>query len=405
MRSKDKRYDEHAKGRKKTMFAFILAGGMILAAAAILFVMGMQEERNSTTEGVKENTKEEATQHSDEMKENEEAPPIEEEKEKPKDVRTSITISAAGDFTIGTDESFGYTGSFVEEADKNGLGHFVGGLNNIFAEDDLTTVNLETTFTKATQKADKKFRFKGDPSYVKILEMAGIEAVNLANNHIHDYLQQGYEDTITTLKNGQIGYFGYEHKYLKAVKGVNIGAVGYEGWRDDADTRAEVSEGIRSLKDQGAQIVVVHFHWGVERQYVPLESQRSLAKFAIDSGADLIIGHHPHVVQGIEEYKDKFIVYSMGNFMFGGNRNPSDKDTFVFQQTFHLVNGTLTNEKEIQVVPFSISSLPNRNDYQPTLLTGQEAARVKNKIIDVSNQISGSDWLVYEKNGESAKAE
>ena len=403
MGRKDERHGKRPSVRKRTVFVFVLVVGIILGASAILFKMGTGEEESSTIK--KDSTKEEAGQQDENNRKDKDEAPIPEEKKEPKEVRTSITISAAGDFTIGTDESFGYAGSFVDEADKNGLGHFVKGLNNIFAEDDLTTVNLETTFTKATQKADKKFRFKGDPSYVKILEMAGIEAVNLANNHIHDYLQQGYEDTIKTLQNGQIGYFGYDHQYLQAVKGVNIGAVGYEGWRDDADTRAEVSEGIRSLKDQGAQIVIVHFHWGVERQYVPLESQRSLAKYAIDSGADLIIGHHPHVVQGIEEYKDKFIVYSMGNFMFGGNRNPSDKDTFVFQQTFHLINGDLTNEKEIRIVPFSISSLPNRNDYQPTRLTGEEAERVKNKIIEVSGQISGTEWLVYEKDGETAGAE
>ena len=403
MGRKYERHGKRASVRKRTVFVFVLVVGIILGASAILFKMGTGEEESSTIK--KDSTKEEAGQQAENNRKDKDEAPIPEEKKEPKEVRTSITISAAGDFTIGTDESFGYAGSFVDEADKNGLGHFVKGLNNIFAEDDLTTVNLETTFTKATQKADKKFRFKGDPSYVKILEMAGIEAVNLANNHIHDYLQQGYEDTIKTLQNGQIGYFGYDHQYLQAVKGVNIGAVGYEGWRDDGDTRAEVSEGIRSLKDQGAQIVIVHFHWGVERQYVPLESQRSLAKYAIDSGADLIIGHHPHVVQGIEEYKDKFIVYSMGNFMFGGNRNPSDKDTFVFQQTFHLINGDLTNEKEIRIVPFSISSLPNRNDYQPTRLTGEEAERVKNKIIEVSGQISGTEWLVYEKDGETAGAE
>jgi poly-gamma-glutamate synthesis protein (capsule biosynthesis protein) len=82
--------------------------------------------------------------------------------------------------------------------------------------------------------------------------------------------------------------------------------------------------------------------------------------------------------------------------MFGGNRNPSDKDTFVFQQTFHLKNGDLTDKKEINIIPFSISSVSNRNDYQPTVLSGSESERVLQKIIDVSNQINGSDWLVYE---------
>ncbi len=313
---------------------------------------------------------------------------------------TTIKISAAGDFTIGTDESFGYDGTFVHEADKKGLKHFVGGLNDIFKNDDLTTVNLETTLTNATKKAVKKFRFKGDPSYVQILTLGGIEAVNLANNHIHDYLEQGYQDTITNLKKENIGFFGYDNKYLTTVKDIKIGALGYEGWNDTTEIRGQVSKDIQELRDQGAQIVLVHFHWGVERQYVPTESQKSLARYTVDAGADLVLGHHPHVVQGIEEYKGKFIVYSLGNFMFGGNRNPSDKDTYVFQQTFHLKNGELTDKKEINVVPFSISSVKNRNDYRPTMLEGAERDRVKQKIIDVSNKINGSDWLKYEEKTE-----
>lgn len=315
-------------------------------------------------------------------------------------VETTIKISAAGDFTIGTDESFGYDGTFVHEADKKGLTHFVGGLNDIFKNDDLTTVNLETTLTTASKKAVKKFRFKGDPSYVQILTLGGIESVNLANNHIHDYLEQGYQDTIANLKKENIGYFGYDNKYLTTIKDIKIGALGYEGWNDTTEIRDQVSKDIQELRDQGAQIVLVHYHWGVERQYVPTGSQISLARYTVDAGADLILGHHPHVVQGVEEYNGKFIVYSLGNFMFGGNRNPSDKDTYVFQQTFHMKNGELTDKKEINVVPFSISSVKNRNDYRPTMLEGAERDRVKQKIIDVSNKISGSEWLQYEPKTE-----
>lgn len=311
-------------------------------------------------------------------------------------METTIKISAAGDFTLGTDESFGYHGTFVHEADQNGLSHFVGGLKDVFKDDDLSTVNLETTLTNATRKAEKKFRFKGDPSYAKILSLAGIESVNLANNHIHDYLQQGYDDTMTSLKNENIGYFGYDHKYVTTIKDVKVGALGYEGWADTTEIRSRISNDITELRNQGVELILVHFHWGVEREYVPTQSQQTLARFTVDNGADLVVGHHPHVVQGIEEYNGKFIVYSLGNFMFGGNRNPSDKDTYVFQQTFHLQNGSLTDKKEINVIPFSISSLTNRNDYRPTMLEGKEKERVKQKIIDVSNQINGSDWLQYE---------
>ncbi|MCQ6276865.1 CapA family protein [Bacillus sp. V3B] len=318
---------------------------------------------------------------------------------------TTIKINAAGDFTLGTDETFGYSGSFVSEASANGYSYFVEGLGNLFIEDDFTSVNLETTLTTATEKAAKTFRFKGDPAYAEILELGGIEAVNLANNHIFDYLEQGYRDTMATLENQGIGYFGYEHQYITTIKGVKLGALGYEGWADTIEIRSTIEQDIQTLQDQGVQIILVHFHWGNERQYVPTESQKSLARYTIDQGADLILGHHPHVIQGIEEYNGKFIVYSLGNFMFGGNRNPSDKDTFVFQQTFYLENDTLTDKKEIKVIPFSISSVSSRNDYQPTLLTGSEHDRVKQKIIDASNKINGSDWMVYEKKEEVVSSE
>ncbi|MCP3760994.1 CapA family protein [Domibacillus sp. A3M-37] len=317
---------------------------------------------------------------------------IEPEKEP---VRTSITISAAGDFTLGTDETFTYAGSFPDEGERSGLAHFTKGLDGIFENDDVSTVNLETTLTEATEKAVKKFRFKGDPAYTQILNDAGIESVNLANNHIFDYLEQGYEDTKANLKSANIGYFGYDDQYVTEVKGVKVGALGYEGWEDTAEIRAQVETDIDRLREEGMSIIVVHFHWGVERSYVPEESQRTLAQFTVDAGADLVVGHHPHVVQGIEEYNGKFIVYSLGNFMFGGNRNPADKDTYVFQQTFHLEEGKLTDKKDLNVVPFSISSRTDRNDYQPTRLTGSEKERVMDKIIDVSDQIEESDWVQY----------
>jgi poly-gamma-glutamate capsule biosynthesis protein CapA/YwtB (metallophosphatase superfamily) len=309
---------------------------------------------------------------------------------------TEIKVSAAGDVTIGSDDSFGYNGTFNHEVDMNGLAFFVEHIRPIFENDDFTTVNLETTLTTSKQKAEKKFRFKGDPSYADILTLGSIEAVNLANNHTYDYLQKGYQDTIDNLKSKNIGFFGNDHIHISTIKDVKVGALGYNGWSDNSTIRNQIQEDIQTLRDQDVSIIIVHFHWGEERAYVPNATQKSLGRFAVDSGADLVLGHHPHVVQGIEEYNHKFIVYSLGNFMFGGNRNPSDKDTFVFQQTFHVQEGELLDVKQIQVIPFRISSVTSRNNYQPIPLTGNEAVRVKNKIIDLSAKITQSNWVVYE---------
>jgi poly-gamma-glutamate capsule biosynthesis protein CapA/YwtB (metallophosphatase superfamily) len=310
---------------------------------------------------------------------------------------TSITLSAAGDVTLGRDENYGYVNSFDDVAKRNGIRFFSKNIEPIFKNDDFTTVNLETTLTTSTRKANKKFRFRGHPSYAKILTFAGIEAANLANNHTYDYLQKGYEDTIASLKKEGIGYFDEKHPMLTTVKGVKIGVVGYKGWVDNSQVRKQILNDIRSLRKKGANIVLVHFHWGVERSYIPNTTQKSLGRFAIDSGADLVVGHHPHVIQGIEEYKGKFIVYSLGNFMFGGNKNPADKDTFIFQQTFYVQNGKLTARKEIRIIPCRISSVTTRNNYQPTPLKGSEAKRVKTKILNLSVKIKKPTWSVYEK--------
>lgn len=304
-----------------------------------------------------------------------------------------LTISAAGDVTIGSDDSFGYHGTFHHELDDQGIEHFGKNVKDIFENDDLTIVNLETTLTDSNQKASKKFRFKGKPAYTEILTSSGIDAVNLANNHTFDYLQKGYDDTIANLEKYQVDSFGYDRLLLKEIKGITVGAIGYKGWVDSLDVRETIQEDIDTLKMSGAQVIIANFHWGDERQYHPNTTQQALGRFAIDAGADLVLGHHPHVVQGVENYKNKFIVYSLGNFMFGGNRNPSDKDTFIFQQTFHFSFNNLTDKKDIKIIPTSISSETARNNYQPTPLEGEESDRVINKIITLSENLNLDDRI------------
>ncbi|WP_088012230.1 CapA family protein [Gottfriedia acidiceleris] len=397
MRSRKDKNTEKRNSKKVFIWIMILALFGCISGFSYFVYKKVYEESNL----VKNETKNKIIEKPKPIKEPATESPVQKPENnntaKPENIETTIKISAAGDFTLGSDEDFQYINSFPAEANKNGLAYFTKGLNNIFQQDDLSTVNLETTLTNAKIRATKTFRFKGNPSYAKILTLSGIEAVNLANNHSHDYLQKGFVDTINNLKKEKIGYFGYNDKYVTTIKGVKVAALGYEGWNDSPDLRIKINNDIQNLRKNGVKIILIHFHWGIERDYVPNSTQKNLAHYAIDHGADLIVGHHPHVVQGIEEYKGKFIVYSLGNFMFGGNKNPKDKDTFVFQQTFHLTNGVLTNQKEIRIVPFSISSVSSRNNYQPLFLKGPEAVRIKKKIINVSNKIHGSSWTQYEK--------
>jgi poly-gamma-glutamate capsule biosynthesis protein CapA/YwtB (metallophosphatase superfamily)/F0F1-type ATP synthase membrane subunit b/b' len=299
----------------------------------------------------------------------------------PKDVYDTITISAAGDVTLGRDKNYGYERSFDHEYEKQGkdFSYFFSNVRHIFEADDLTIVNLETTLTNADKPAEKKFRFRADPSYVEILKQGNIEAVSIANNHTLDYLQKGYDDTISTLKEANVAYFGYEHSYIADIRGIKIGIIGYVCWNAGKDMKKTVADGIEGLKNEGADLVIVMFHWGIENDYYPDAVQKTMARFAIDNGADLVLGAHPHVLQGIEEYNGKSIVYSLGNFCFGGNKNPKDKDTMIYIHRFNFKNGELESQ-EHEVIPCSVSSVKNRNNYRPTPLEGSEAERVLNKI-------------------------
>lgn len=288
----------------------------------------------------------------------------------------SVLISFAGDCTIGSDTNFSYENSFHEVYEEKGYSHFFQGVKSIFDNDDYTVVNLEGTFTEATKKNVKKFNFKGPKKYADILTYGDVEAVNLANNHTYDYLETGYTDTKDALDAVQIKYFDADNLHIENIDGINFGFVGFSVRNTEKEM---VLSALESLKSQGSDVIIVSYHWGVEREYSHNSKQEDFAKYAIDNGADLVIGHHPHVLQGIETYKGKHIVYSLGNFVFGGNRNPADKDSMVYQEEFLFLDNKL-QETKANVIPVSISSVKSKNDFQPVILSGDERERVLKKI-------------------------
>ena len=297
----------------------------------------------------------------------------------------SITISAAGDCTLGTDENFNASTSLNAYYDSNGPAYFFQNVKSIFDSDDLTIVNMEGTLTESTSRQDKTYAFKGPAEYTQILTDGGVEAANLANNHSRDYGEQSYTDTIAALDAAGITSFGYDRTAVMDVNGVKVGLVGTYELADGMGCEDEMISNIKAVEEQGAQIVIVSFHWGLEKENYPTENQVNLAHSAIDNGADLVLGHHPHVLEGIEVYNGKNIVYSLGNFCFGGNSNPSDKDTMIFQQTFTVQNGELVEDNVTNIIPCSISSESGRNNYQPTPLEGDEADRVRGRIEEYSS--------------------
>lgn len=295
---------------------------------------------------------------------------------------TEITISAVGDCTIGSDSKVGNGwNNFNSYLKNDDYAYYFRGVYDILNSDDITIANLEGTFTDATEKAVKTFNFKNSKDYVRVLTEGSVEIVNTANNHTYDYKEKGYEDTVAVLNDAKLPFFGYTTYNIQEVKGIKIGFAGlnYYDERNYENYKAEVDAAITYLKEQKADLIIMTFHWGVEATYKQTAKQTEVGRYAIDNGADLVLGHHPHRIQGIENYNGKYIVYSLSNFVFGGHRNPKDKDSFIYQETFTFTDKKLTN-RNINLVPVSISGEKNLNNYQPIVLEGAEKDRVVEKI-------------------------
>lgn len=298
----------------------------------------------------------------------------------PKMDPVSLTLSVIGDCTLGTDEYFDYDTSLNAYYENYGADYFMANVKSIFSKDDLTIANFEGTLTESTEREDKQFAFKAPASYANILTAGSVEAVNTANNHSHDYGEESFNDTLKALDTANILHFGYDETAVTEVKGVKVGLVGIYELNDHLGREEQLKQNIAKVKQDGAQLIVVIFHWGNEKEEVPDENQKTLGHLAIDEGADLVCGHHPHVLQGIEEYKGKNIVYSLGNFCFGGNAYPSDMDTMIFQQTFTIDQNGVKDDNVTNIIPCSISSDSDYNNYQPTPAEGEEATRIMQKI-------------------------
>ena len=303
----------------------------------------------------------------------------------------SLTLSVVGDCTLGTDETFDYDTSLNAYYENYGADYFLQNVKDIFSTDDLTIANFEGTLTDSDEREDKTFAFKAPASYASILTGGSVEAVNTANNHSHDYGEQSFNDTLAALDDAGIVHFGYDETAVMDVKGIKVGLVGIYELYDHLEREQQLKDNIAKVKADGAQLIVVIFHWGNETETVPDSNQTTLGRIAIDEGADLVCGHHPHVLQGIETYKGRNIVYSLGNFCFGGNSSPSDMDTMIFQQTFTVTSEGVQADNVTNVIPCSISSADGYNNYQPTPASGDEASRIKSKIEERSAAIPAAD--------------
>lgn len=298
----------------------------------------------------------------------------------PPPVVTQITMTFVGDCTFGRNQKAAYENSFDQYYDRKGPDYFLSRVRHIFEADDITVINLEGSLTTSTDIQEKLWNHKGDPEYVKIMTGSSVEVATMGNNHRLDYGPSGCVETVEVLEEAGITYC-YDGIYAAyEVEGVKVGFVSVNEVYDGRSVEKWLKEGYQVLRDQGCAIVVACVHWGGDKTPVIEDYQIELGHKLIDIGYDLVVGNHPHVLQAMEVYHGKFICYSLGNFCYGGNKNPADKDSGIFQQTFTLVDGELVPDFNAQFIPCFLSGSKSKNDYRPTLAEGEEFQHIIEKM-------------------------
>ena len=293
----------------------------------------------------------------------------------------TITITCTGDFTIGGDNYHKKGKKFYEELKKNddNINFTMANVRDIFKQDDLTLVNFEGTFTDTKYVPDRKknnsFLFNISPSYVNVLTDNYIEAVSLENNHVMDHGDEGYDDTIRTLVEAGVAYSNSTTIGEFTVEGIRIAMLSYlcidrydKPVGGYSSLYEKVAADIQTVK-QEYPLVIVSFHWGNELDYIPTDRQKKMGRLAVDSGADLVIGHHSHRMNPIELYNGVYICYSLGNFCFSGNDKPSDMNSYLFQTRFRFTKSGEKSNVGFRIIPIRITSLKDRNNYVPTPIT------------------------------------
>lgn len=275
-----------------------------------------------------------------------------------------ILVSFLGDCTLA--EALAWNGS------SDGFDAVVDGdyqycfqnASEVLSQDDMTLANFEGTLTDATSHLIKEFVFGSPFEYVQILMNGSIEAVNLANNHSYDYLDEGLRDTQETMEEAGI-VWSNQHSYgIYEVRGIKIGMVGLD--MVSGGSVSGIYPLIDALKEEGCNIIIASCHWGYERDYSPRNDQVSAGHALIDYGVDIVVGTHPHRLQPIEVYNGKYILYSISNFCFGGNTGLSDPDTAIVQCEFIMnEDNTAVESYRLNVIPYSQTSTRPGNDYCP----------------------------------------
>lgn len=312
-----------------------------------------------------------------------------------------IVMTFLGDCTIGCVESIrSASHGFFKIAEREGYGYFFRNVQPLLAGDDLTVANFEGVLKDdAKDKVKKEFNFRGLPAYAQILTMGSVEAVSLENNHAGDYGPDGKRSTQEALEAEGIAYFDSETIHVFEKDDVRIALIGVYQWSGEKYMDG-IAASVAGAKEAGANAVVAYMHAGGEYSAYHIQAQTDLAHRLIDAGADLVVGSHPHVVQGAEVYKGRLILYSLGNFVFGGNTGVRALETIVPRVAFSFADDGTYLGLSLFLYPAHVSGDAVVNDYQPRIVQGEAAKAVFRRFDRDGAQ---ADGLVIKAQTESCR--
>ena len=303
---------------------------------------------------------------------------------------TDILLTFTGDCTLGSEERLrAKSYSFDSYILQHGYAYPFEKVQSLLAHDDVTVINLESVFYPfESNRVAKTYNFRGPLDFVNILSAGSVELAYLGNNHTGDYGRQGLDRTVEALEGAGRGWFGVPYPkptaWIFEKDGVKIGFTGayISQWSRDPQGLRDTFE---YLKQQGCAFIAAVMHGGTE--YAPRQdrSQERYARFLVDQGADLVVGHHPHVLQGVERLGNANIIYSLGNFSFGGNAQLRATQTMLAQVRVSFDKEGRYTGQQLNLIPAHPSGTLDYNNYQPVLVGGGEAQAIIDLVAAQSN--------------------
>ena len=321
----------------------------------------------------------------------------------------TVTITAVGDCTLGRNQFIPYEKSWGKYFEEKGADYFLNEVAPVFKNSDLAIANLEGILSDREHRqvqvfnqrgemiiANKRFGHIGKPEYIEALIAGNINTVSFANNHNIDYGSEGFIDTVRACNDRGLPIAYYDKVVRHKVGTVTVGIVSVDfTCCSDSIGEGYLKKGIADLR-QDCALVVACVHWGRNYDDTANALQIRTGHRCVDLGADIVIGCHPHVIQGIEKYKGRYICYSLGNFCYGGIAKPRDNDAIIIQKTFKFKKGLLQIDNDLKVIPCRISNADDHNDYHPVIVEDTE----KKTAIDKLNERSEKFELKFDYNGQ-----